>query len=429
VVTGDIGWLAATELVRRVREGTLSPQEVVDCHLQRISRLDGRTHAFVHVDRDAEAGTGPLAGVTVGVKDTDPVAGMPWTSGSCRWRDRVAEVDSLAVAAARRAGATILGKLNTPELAAAVSTFNELFPATENPWREGYTPGGSSGGSGAAVAAGLCTIAYGGDMGGSIRIPAACCGVFGLRPSPFRVPSEAPEGTRLAVRGPLARSAADLRLAFELMSGVAAPPPGSEPLRVLVVDESPVPVDPACAAARDRAAEALARAGHHVSRGGRWDPMPVARAYQRVRPVTMATVPGEPGEYGAAVRDQIAGGRRTGAVEFLAALEAGVGAATPVLEQLDGHDVLLTPALGRLPMPIGEVPPFLSEAWSSYTQFMLPVSFSGAPAVAVPAGLQDDLPVAVQLVGRWHQEWTLLDLAEELSGREGFGFQRPPAFA
>lgn len=429
MVSEDIGWLTAGEALRLVGEGALSPQEVVACHLERIERLDGRTHAYVHVDREARAGEGPLAGITIGVKDTDPVAGMPWTSGSCRWRDRVAEQDSLAVAAARRHGAAILGKLNTPELAAAVSTFNELFPATENPWREGYTPGGSSGGSGAAVAAGLCTIAFGGDMGGSIRIPSACCGVLGLRPSPFRVPTEAPDGTRLAVRGPLARSAADLRRAFELMSGLSAPPPATDRLRVLVVDRSLVPVDDACAAARDRAAEALAAAGHRVSRGGRWDPMPVAHAYQRVRPVTMATVPGEPDEYGPAVREPIAEGRRTPAAEFLAALETGVLAATPVLEQLEDHDVLLTPTLGRLPMPIEDVPPFLSEAWSSYTQFVLPVSFAGTPAVSVPAGLHDGLPVGVQLVSRWQQEWSLLDLAGELTEQEGFGFQRPPAFA
>ena len=429
MVREDIGWLTATEVRRLVGEGALSPQEVVACHLQRIERLDARTHAFVHVDRDARAGEGPLAGVTIGVKDTDPVAGMPWTSGSRRWRDRVADQDSLATAAARRLGAAILGKLNTPELAAAVSTFNELFPPTENPWRDGFTPGGSSGGSGAAVAAGLCTIAFGGDMGGSIRVPSACCGVLGLRPSPFRVPTEVPEGTRLAVRGPLARSAADLRLAFELMSGLPAPPPSTDRLRVLVVDRSPVPVDDACAAARDRAAEALAAAGHRVSRGGRWDPLPVAHAYQRVRPVTMATVPGEPDEYGAAVREAISQGRRTPAAEFLAALETGIQAAAPVLEQLADHDVLLTPTLGRLPMPIPEVPAFLSETWSSYTQFVLPVSFAGAPAVSVPAGLHDGLPVGIQLAGRWQQEWPLLDLAAELAEREGFGFQRPPAFA
>ncbi|MBO0704700.1 MAG: hypothetical protein J2P39_05215, partial [Candidatus Dormibacteraeota bacterium] len=174
---------------------------------------------------------------------------------------------------------------------------------------------------------------------------------------------------------------------------------------------------------------ALAAAGHRVSRGGRWDPMPVARAYQRVRPVTMATVPGEPYEYGAAVREPISEGRRTPAADFLAALETGIQAAVPVLEQLEEHDVLLTPTLGRLPMPITEVPAFLSEAWSSYTQFMLPVSFAGAPAVSVPAGLHGGLPVGVQLAGRWQQEWPLLDLAAELTEQEGFGFQRPPAFA
>jgi amidase len=424
----DTGWLTATEVQGQVRRGEVSAQHAVDVQLDRIQRLDPRVHAYVHVDRHARAGQGPMAGVTISVKDTDPVRGQPWTAGSPRWRDRIAGHDSLQVRAARERGASILGKVNTPELAAAVGTVNTLFPPTENPWRPGYTPGGSSGGGGAAVAAGLCAISFGGDMGGSIRIPSSCCGVFGLRPSPYRVPSEEPEVTRLTVRGPLARSVNDLRMAFELMVGEVAPEPLRRPLSIVAVDHSPVAVDTECAAAMERAVEALTAAGHHVVRGGRWEPAPVAEAYRVVRPVTMAVVPGEASEYGPAVSAMIEEGRRTSGHEFLSALQGGVAAAAFVVEQLAGHDLLLTPTLGSLPMPIDEVPAFLQPGWDSYTQFVLPVSFAGLPAISVPAGLAGGLPVGIQLIGRFAREWPLLDVADQLSRQPGFGFRQPPGF-
>src|SRR5215471_19459508 len=223
--TDRVAWLTATEITAAVRAGHLDRQDVVDCHLDRIRRLDPRLGAFVHVSDSASAGGGPLGAVTIGVKDTQPVAGMPWTYGSGRWRYRIAESDAIVVANARAAGAAIVGKTNTPELGASVGTVNELFPPTQNPWKAGWTPGGSSGGSSAAVAAGLCTIAFGDDMGGSIRIPASCCGIAGLRPSQGLVPTELADPVALSCRGPLARAVADLRLALGVMIDAAVPAP------------------------------------------------------------------------------------------------------------------------------------------------------------------------------------------------------------
>ncbi|HXM58841.1 MAG TPA: amidase [Candidatus Dormibacteraeota bacterium] len=423
----ETAWLSAVEIAERVRSGQLDSQAVVAEHLERISRLDGRVGAFVHVDRAATAGAaGPLAGVALAVKDTQPVAGMPWTYGSRKWRDRVAGEDAIPVARARAAGAAVLGKTNTPELAASVSTVNELFPPTQNPWRVGYTPGGSSGGSAAAVAAGLATIAFGDDMGGSIRIPASCCGVAGLRPTPDLVPTEVPSPIRLSCRGPLARTVADLRLALAVMTGQDAPSPRAEPagLRVAVVRDSPLPTDPACAAARERAAAALEVAGHSV-RTAAWDPMPVARSYQVVRPASVAAMPGQPADYGAEAGALIAQGREQSVREYLEAFTAGLTAARHLHRLLDDHDAILTPTLGRVPMPVAEVPPFLGEAWCGYTQYVLPVSFAGLPAVSVPAGANGGLPVGIQLVGRPLGERALLDLAEQLESAPGFGFQPP----
>src|SRR5262249_21239318 len=153
-------------------------------HLDAIDRFDHRIHAYIHVDRTASSS----CGVTLAVKDSQPVAGMPFTYGTASWRDRIAGEDAVPVARARAAGMAILGKTNVPERAASIGTSNAIFGATNNPWRDGITPGGSSGGSAAAVAAGMASVALGGDTGGSIRIPASCCGVVGMRPTPDRVP-------------------------------------------------------------------------------------------------------------------------------------------------------------------------------------------------------------------------------------------------
>jgi len=424
----SVAWLTATEIAQAVSAGELDRQDVVDCHIERIHGLNPRLAAFSHVSNRPSAGGGPLGAVTIGVKDTQPVAGMPWTWGSRKWRDRVAEFDAVVVSNARTAGAAIVGKTNTPELAASVGTVNDLFPPTHNPWRPGWTPGGSSGGSGAAVAAGLCTIAFGDDMGGSIRIPASCCGVAGLRPSPDVVPTEVPSPIRLSCRGPLARSVADLRLGLAVMTGQTDPVPVQRPgLRIAVVRQTPVAVDPACAAACERAAEALQRAGHRLEPAV-WDPIPVAQAYQVVRPVSVSNMPGEPSEYGEAAGRLIARGRAFTVQEYLDAFVAGLSSARLLHRILEGHDAILTPTLGRQPMPIEEVPAFLQDEWCEYTQFVLPVSFAGLPAVSVPAGLHDGLPVGVQLVGRYSQEWELLDLAEQLESAPGFGFERPPGW-
>jgi amidase len=424
--TSSAAWLTATEALDAIRSGELSPAEMVATHLERIRSFNPGLAAYVHIDERVAAGDGPLAGVTLAVKDTQPVSGMPWTYGSRRWRDRVADVDGIAVARARAEGVALLGKTNTPELAASVGTANELFPPTQNPWRQGYTPGGSSGGSGAAVAAGLCSFAYGDDMGGSVRIPSSCCGVLGLRPSSGRVPVLDPDPTHLSVPGPIARSVADLRLAFSLMTAETPPQPGSAArLRVAVVESSALRVDEPCQAACRRAAAFLEATGNELEPIA-WDPLPVAEAYRVVRPVSVATMPGEPGDYGEAAGRLIATGRETPVRRFLDAMRAGLRAAAPLRELVRRCDAILTPTLGRLPMAIPEVPPFLSEPWIGYTQFVLPVSFAGLPAVSVPAGQHEGLPVGVQLVGRTWAEWALLELAEQLESGPGFGFHRPP---
>jgi Asp-tRNA(Asn)/Glu-tRNA(Gln) amidotransferase A subunit family amidase len=424
----SLAWLSAVDIARGVDAGEIEPQAVVDAHLAAIERLDSRIHAFIYVDRYARVSAGPLAGATLGVKDSQPVAGMPYTYGTPSWRDRIAGEDAVPVARARSAGMAILGKTNLPELAASIGTVNTLFPATHNPWRAGITPGGSSGGSAAAVAAGMATAALGGDTGGSIRIPASCCGVVGLRPTPDRLPSEEVDVTVMQSRGPMTRTVADARLLFSVMS--ATTPDGARHKRrfhVGMADSSALAVDAACQEACRRAAAALQAAGHTVDEI-RWDPEPVAKGYAVVRRASMASFPASTDTMGPGIRQLAEQGRALTAMDYFHAFESATAVAnrTVGIPLQTQFDFLLTPTLGLRPMSIETVPAFLGDEWSRYIQFVLPVSFARVPAISIPAGLHDGLPVGVQLVGRFSQEYELLDLAEELEAVPGFGFQRPP---
>jgi aspartyl-tRNA(Asn)/glutamyl-tRNA(Gln) amidotransferase subunit A len=303
-----------------------------------------------------------------------------------------------------------------------------LFPPTQNPWREGITPGGSSGGSAAAVAAGLCSFALGGDTGGSIRIPASSCGVVGLRPTPDRVPIEEVDVTVMQSRGPMTRSVADARLLFSVIT--ATQPDGPRPkrrFRVGLADSSPYGTDPACQAAARRAAEALASAGHEIE-VIKWNPEPVTQGYAVVRRASMASFPADTSTMGPGIRQLAEQGRSLSAMEYFRASESATDAANRAVgvPLQTRYDFLLTPTLGLIPMPIESVPPFLGDAWARHVQFVLPVSFARVPAISIPAGLHEGLPVGVQLVGRFAQEYDLLDFAEELEAMPGFGFQRPP---
>lgn len=424
----SLRWLSAAEINRRVDAEQLDPQEVVRAHLESIERVDPRIHAFVYVDRDAQAGAGPWSGVTLGVKDSQPVAGMPWTYGTPAWRDRVADEDAVPIVRARAAGIAILGKTNLPELAASIGTDNTLFGPTHNPWREGFTPGGSSGGSAAAVAAGMATVALGEDMGGSVRIPAACCGVVGLRPTPDRIPCEMVDAAGLSSRGPLGRSVADVRAMFGVASGDPEPPiDGGRRLRVGLADSSALGADAACREACRRAAAVLESAGHVVTEIA-WDPEPVSEGYAVVRRASMASFPAEPEQLGPGIRQLAEQGRGLTAMDYFHAFESATLAAyrTVSVPLQTDFDFLLTPTLGLPPMRIAEVPAFLGDAWARYVQFVLPVSFARVPAISIPAGVHDGLPLGVQLVGQYSREWELMAFAESLESAPGFGFQRPP---
>ena len=356
-------WLSASEIASGILARSLRAGDVVQAQLAAIDRFDPFLHAYVHVDRQAVGSVGPLAGSTLAVKDNIPVAGMPWTDGSAVWRNRVPDQDAVPVARARAGGAAILGKTNLPELAAAVGTTNAIFPATNNPWRAGTTPGGSSGGSAAAVAAGMATVAIGTDMGGSIRIPASCCGVVGLRPSPDRIPSQITDPAGLSVIGPIGRTVADVRLLYSVVAASALPRATHKrsTFRIGVADSTAIGMDAACNEACRQAADALGFAGHAVERI-EWDSEPVAAGYGIVRRASMASFPADPEQFAPGIRKLVEQGRALGARDYFQAFESAYAAAFKVVVRplLSEFDFLLTPTLGLVPMPIEEVPPFLS---------------------------------------------------------------------
>ena len=227
---------AAWETAHRVRTRQVSAVEITRVALDRVARLNPALNAFVHVDAEgalAQARAidaaiargedpGSFAGVPIGVKDLEPVAGMPFTQGATPFKDRIATADGVQVARLKAGGAVVLGKTNTPEFGYKGFTVNRLFGATRNPWDVSKTPGGSSGGSAAAVAGGMVSVCTGSDGGGSVRIPAAFCGCYGIKPSAGRIPAAGdtyPHWATHSTLGPLTRTVRDAARYLDLAAG------------------------------------------------------------------------------------------------------------------------------------------------------------------------------------------------------------------
>ena len=254
MTTESIYYNDATALAKLVRDGELSPVEVVRAHLQRIEDVNGRLNAIVTLDdraedraREAEAAAatgermGPLHGVPLTVKDCVDTAGLRTTRGSRLFSDHVPTADAPVVQRLTDAGAIVIGKTNMPEFALWWETDNVVFGRTENPWLDGRTPGGSSGGEAAAIASGMSPLGIGSDVGGSIREPANYCGIVGLKATHGRVPLTAhwPDVLlRFMHVGPMARTVRDAALALSIIAGpdgadtyaVPIPAPGAEAL-------------------------------------------------------------------------------------------------------------------------------------------------------------------------------------------------------
>lgn len=362
-------------------------------------------NAFVDRDPHARPGEGPLAGLTVGVKSNIAVDGLPWTAGMGLRRGIIAERDAEVVARLRRAGAAILGTLAMHEAALGSTTANPFYGTAFNPHRKGFTPGGSSGGSGAAVAGGLCDVALGTDTLGSIRIPAAYCGVYGLKPTAGAVPIDGlvPLDLRLDAIGPLARDLDTLERTWRV---IADRPGRAMPIKRLVaLDWRAVEAEPAVQRAWRTAEGAI-----DLPR----EPLSLPHPLDTVRLAAFAgigrAIAADLGEAidGAGVSDELRFVIRAAlALPFDEALLTATRKA--LLDALGEDGAMILPtapqaAFAHTPRPPSSQPLFTGLA-----------NVAGVPALALPAGRDErGLPVGVQLVGPPGSEPALIGLARAL---------------
>ncbi len=450
-------------LAERVRSGDVHPRELVELSLRRIESLDPKLNAFrVILADEARAAAeqplnGPLAGVPFAVKDDLPVAGQVATKGS-RSFGPAARDDAEAVRRLRAAGAIPIGITNVPELMIFPWTASEANGITRNPWDLSRTPGGSSGGSAAAVAAGLCAFATGSDGGGSIRIPAAACGLVGMKPSRGRVSSQ-PMGEGwlgLSVFGALARTVADSALLLDVMQGTmgaeahhVAPYTGSyaqavqtppQNLRIAISCKLPPGVTGKLAdeqrTAWERTAATLRELGHEVQeRDPAYGLAEVDFLQMWVRGIYEETLRlPDPSSLERSTRQMAIAGRRAVPPRRRAAL-LGKRERTSrrIMALWDEFDVLLTPGLAKTAIMaeggFGKAAPLAIDIAGRFTPFTPLFNLTGQPGVALPAGIgADGLPLSVQLVGRRGEEDLLYSLAGALERAAPWGERRPPGF-
>jgi amidase len=458
-----------------VRSGKVRADELVETALTVIDRLNPKLNAVVH--RLEEMARAQIA---AGVRMDAPFAGVPYLlkelasmwegaplTNSCAWLAQMrAPADSEAVRRTKAAGFVLVGKSNAPENGWAITTEPRLYGATRNPWRDDVTPGGSSGGSAAAVAAGLVPVAEASDGAGSIRVPASCCGVMGLKPSRGRV-TLAPFGDYwyggayfLCVSRTVRDTAAYLdALAGALPGDPYTPPTPAAPwqrlaeraperLRIGLTVTPPdgSPIDPEAAAAVMRTAEVLQRLGHQVEEHDMaLDAVSAWRTYTRMttvetaaifealepavgRPVTEADV--EPITWAIIQR-----GRSQTAVQHATDVGALRVLSREIAADLLPYDIFITPTLTQKPRPLGywnmnETDLDRYNAKWTDAVFMFPFNLSGLPAISLPLHWSaDGLPMGVQLVGRYGDEATILAMATVLEQEMPWRHRRPPLHA
>ena len=461
--TEDICYMPAVELREHFRSDRLSPVEVTDAVLDRIDRLNPELTAFITVTHDrarvdaraAEAAyrngdAPPLAGIPTSIKDLVPTKGIRTTSGSLLHKDRVPDEDAPLVERLYRAGIVMLGKTNAPENGWKGDSGNLIVGPTHNPWQHGRTAGGSSGGAAAAVTAGLGALAQGGDGAGSIRIPAAFCGCFGLKPSFGLVPHPSSSTMLTAHAGPITRTVRDAALMLDVLAGpdprdrYTFPTPGGflERLDVdiagLRVAWSPdlgyATVDPEVGQVAEAAARRFEELGCHVveAHPDTADPFPITDTLwcstqasghiddlERVRHLI------DPGRLKLVERGQGITGQ-----EFAQATIKRLEYYHAVREFMEDYDLLLTPALATTAFAAGDDHPGTIDGkpvnYLGWTGFSYQFNLTGQPAASVPCGFASNgLPVGLQIVGRWRDDMTVLRAAAAFEEMAPWHAERP----
>lgn len=459
--------LSATEQRRRIAARELTVVEYVEACLERVKQLNPTLNAIVtlnpnalddaaQLDKRIKKGEdpGPLCGLTVGIKDVTPVAGLRTTYGSPIYADHVPAEDALVVRRLREAGAVILGKTNCPEFAAGANTFNEVFGRTRNPWDTTKSAGGSTGGGAAALATGMIALAEGTDLGGSLRIPAAFCGVTGLRPSVGLVPTHPTDWVwdTLAVSGPIARTAEDVALMLQSIAGPAEQSPLAQPIEgrdfvrgargarknlriAYCADIAGIGVDRDVERVCRDAAFALAEKGALVeeidvnlsaarpaflSLRGLWF---VTQMFSRLDMQD---------RFGTNVGNNVRSGLQVTSKE-IAAAEAYRGHLWHQMRQLfTEYDHLLTPCVAVPPFPVEQNYPdtIAGKPMETYIDWIAPtfvLSLTGLPSASVPAGLDSGgMPVGLQIAGGQFGEEDVLSIAAQIQKLRPIGAPRQP---
>jgi amidase len=469
----DLLFRPANELAALVRDGEISARELVGASLERIEALDGQINAFTHVDADGALAAAeaikpgderPFAGVPIAIKDNQPVAGMPLTFCAELFGDFAAPFDAAFVGRLRAAGFVIVGKTALPEYGILPSTESRRHGPTRNPWDLSRTPGGSSGGAAAAVAAGMLPLAHGNDGGGSIRIPAACCGLVGLKPARGRI-SLAPAlgDSFLVADGVLTRTVAESAQLLDLLAGPElgdatwAPPPAEpfassaarEPGRLrigftLTPPLTEIAVDPIAERAVRDAAALLQELGHEVEEiptapwaiPGVFELFSAAFGPAVASTIVFASVVAGR-EPAAADMERLSWhlwerASQLGAAHYLAAQAQLQGLARMFVTAMAPYDAVLTPSLALRPRPIGELcgdnedPAETFRRSGEFTPFTAIANTTGQPAISLPfAHGEDGLPVGIHFFGRPADGGTLLALGAQLEAAKPWADRRP----
>ncbi len=465
----DFRTASVVDLADRVRNGSLTAAELVDHALARIDAGNPTINAFVAVDGDraraaAEAvdatvasggDPGPLAGIPIGVKDLEDAAGYVTTHGSAAYADRPpATVDSELVARLVAAGCVVVGKTNTPELGWKPDTENLLFGATRNPWNLDHTAGGSSGGSAAAIAAGMVPLATGSDGGGSLRIPSSCCGLSGVKPSLGRVPTgglHAPDWQHLSTKGPMARRMADVVAALDVVVG-----PDATDLRSLPRPEASWPaalegarpparvawsptlgyadIDDEVLALCRRAVDVLADLGTEVVEvdtvfdADPVDPWLTLSGVYNLR--THAGLLGTPAwdQVDPVLRMIIDGAAATSALDVVRAEDACHDLNLRLVDLFHDVRLLVTPTMAAPPPPrsLGGAGMINGTQDFNWVKMTYAFNMTRSPAATVCVGLSSDgLPVGLQLVGPQHADLVVIRAAAALEAALGFDAVAP----
>ena len=460
-----VAFAPAHELARMIRDGEISSRELLELFVDRVERLNGSVNAVVTLDLeraraaaqradDALArgdAVGPLHGLPVTIKDAIETEGIRSTGGAVELTDHVPGTDAVAVARFKAAGAIVYGKTNVPRWSGDLQTYNEIFGTTNNPWDVDRTPGGSSGGAATSVACGFTSFEIGTDIGGSVRLPSHCCGVFGLKPSFGVVPQRGyldhvGGGTTDAdinVFGPIARSAADLELLFDVVAGpvdedavgwrLDLPPARFDSpanLRIGVwFDEDAAPVDNEYRALLGAAADRLSNAGAKVE-----DAHPPVNFSEQVALFNAMILPAVSPSIDADEQDAASGSHR----QWLRAEEQRTALRRVWAEWFDDYDLLLCPVMS--------VPAFAHQQDADFVTRRITINgvsrdyveliswtgligIAGHPSAVPPIGrTAAGIPVGIQMVGAYLRDRDALAgarIAEAVLG----GFTPPPRFA